>query len=80
MVYELRRQPFRAFALIVTIPVTAFVLVPFWSIWYIPSFNRPRKTWGWWQCVQMSLIRNFGDLGRVPEKYVSVITFHVQFY
>ncbi|KAK7685354.1 hypothetical protein QCA50_011718 [Cerrena zonata] len=68
MVYELKRQPFRALALALTVPVTAFVVVPFWCIWYIPSFNRPRKTWRWWQCVELCLIRNFADLGRVPEK------------
>ena len=68
MVYELRPQPLKALALSITLPVTAFVVVPFWCIWYIPKFNRPRRSWKWWQCVEVCVIRNFMDLGRIPEK------------
>ncbi|CAL1708227.1 unnamed protein product [Somion occarium] len=68
MVYALKRQPLKALYLTFALPVTLLVRLPFWCVYYLPRFNRPRRSWKWWQCIQVNLIRTLADLGDIPEK------------
>ncbi|EGN99840.1 hypothetical protein SERLA73DRAFT_180078 [Serpula lacrymans var. lacrymans S7.3] len=58
MVYEYKDQPLKGLFYTYQILTTAFVRLPFISLWYIPRSLRPKPSWSWQQSFGVNLFRH----------------------
>ncbi|WWC64742.1 uncharacterized protein I303_107353 [Kwoniella dejecticola CBS 10117] len=60
--YPYRHPAFRRLYLIFFVLISLLVLLPTWSIWYIPISNRPRKQWTLNRCLRVRFSRRLCGL------------------
>ncbi|KAI0057984.1 alpha/beta-hydrolase [Artomyces pyxidatus] len=57
--HEFRNQPIKGLYLLYEFIVTAFIRLPFWALYNIPTSARPRQSWTWKRAVLVRSLDRF---------------------